>query len=83
MNFAEIVEGYNAIMAAIMAAIESDPDILGDAKWLRWAIQESDLNISNVYGDGSSVNVWGSTYTVQTMSNEFFDFDINLNDLEF
>lgn len=81
MDIAETIANYETLVNSIYQAIQSDPDKMGSDKWLRFAIQESDLNLIAL-SDGHTIRVWGDTYTCQTMSDEFFDFDIDSRDLD-
>jgi len=69
-----ILDAFAEIRGKVERAFKNNPELMGKDAWLRSAISERDLAHLSAGPDG--INAWGSTYTVQTMDHEWFDFTI-------
>lgn len=52
---------------------------MGDSAWLRYAMQESDIILSEV--NDKFVYVYGHAFTTQTQGTEWFEFQIATNEV--
>lgn len=70
---------YNTLREDIAKMIQLDPELLGGDKWLRHAIQTSEMTLRE---NDDTISVYGTTYTMQTMDHEWFEFEIPKSDVQ-
>jgi riboflavin synthase alpha subunit len=74
MSDFDFIEKYNELRRLCHdLARRNNGELMGSDAWLRHALCESDITLADA---GDSINCSGSTYTMQTMDHEWFDFDI-------
>lgn len=70
----EIADAYRDLRAeCYRLARENDAALMGKDAWLRFAIDETDLEL---WPTPHGIMCTGRTYSMQTMENEFFSFEI-------
>lgn len=69
----------NIVEAVLELGRENSGVLMGTDAWLRYAIQASDIILSEV--SSQFVYCYGTTYTVQTMSNQQFSFKVPTQDV--
>jgi hypothetical protein len=80
LDIKEVVDQYNALRERCYKLMRDNPEeVLGDQYWLRYAISEGDINMEC---NGTYIACYGHTYSMQTMSTEYFNFDIPLSEVE-
>lgn len=80
MDYEKIIEEYEALRGrCYKLARENDGKRMGEYAWLRFAMQEEEINMQRVLG---GIECYGSTYTTQTMDFESFDFFVPLSELD-
>jgi len=70
-ELSKAIETYQTLGERIEKWFKEDPSRLGGDEWLRHVIDTYNMNL-DVQNDG--IRVHGCAYTMQTMSNEWFDF---------
>lgn len=76
MPIAAVIDDYNRLREACYELARAHcGELMADDAWLRYALQESDLNLEF---QGDAIECWGSAYTTQTMSREPFRFRLPL-----
>lgn len=74
MNTTDLIERYNLLReACYKAARANDGELMGEDRWLRFAMDETDFHLC---GASTGICVTGSCFSNQTQSNEWFDFVI-------
>jgi hypothetical protein len=73
MNYEEIIEGYKNLRYKCYELAMNDDKLLGSDAWLKYAIQEDEINL---WFYENRIECSGMTYTSQTMSSESFCFSI-------
>ena len=76
---ASTIDRYNEIRDKAYKAIKADHSLMGTDEWLVHALIEGDMNI---HSSPTGLRIWGSTFTSQTMENEWFDFQIPYSALD-
>lgn len=76
----KIIDEYQLLRArCYRAAQANNGELMGKSAWLRNAMSETEMELA--FGP-AGIDIHGSTYTMQTMSNEWFDFFLTFEDLE-
>jgi hypothetical protein len=79
---AEAIETYQDLREAIYnAARENDGELMGADRWLRYAMSENSIEFS-INIDAEEFVCSGYCYSMQTMSNENFNFYIPFSALK-
>ena len=78
-NLNAVVEAYDNLRDRVYtAARANDGALMGSDAWLRFVLDERRMTLS--VGTGG-ISVSGDCYSMQTMSNEHYDFFISFEDL--
>lgn len=78
-SMGDIIDTHNRIREACYRLARSNPEgVLKDDAWLRNALQENDITLSDA---GNQIQCYGSCYTSQTWDHEHFDFYVDKSDV--
>ncbi len=80
MNLEEVIDTYNRVRErCTVLARKDNGKLMDEYAWLRNALIDTDI-VLEYTKDG--IRCFGTTYTCQTMDNEFFDFLIPFSELD-
>jgi len=79
MDYENIIDSYNALREECLQIAKFNLELMGSYAWLQFAICDSDITLGF---SPEGIACFGSAYTTQTMSNEFFEFTIPIEYIE-
>jgi hypothetical protein len=79
MDLEQIIEEYNILRIRALQLAKEKPELLGEFAWLRNAIQDEEVTLHFL---DDNIALSGHTFTTQTMSSEWFWFEVPLSELD-